>query len=296
LTITVGETWLAAQSQLLAAVDLGQALQANEARFEAQLLLQTAAGVNRAWLLAHEYDALPSDIGYAFARLLNRRLNGEPIAYILGHREFYGLNLIVSSDTLIPRPDTETLVDAALDKIALDRPTSILDLGTGSGAIALAIAQQRPLSEVIAVDASAAALAIAQKNAQALAISNVSFVASDWFDQLAPQRFDLIVSNPPYIAQDDAHLRLGDLRFEPLSALASGVDGLDAIRQIIDHSLIYLLPQAWIILEHGYDQAAQVEDLMAQTGLVNITTLQDLGGNDRVTMAKNPLIVSTHWD
>lgn len=296
MTITVGETWLAAQSQLLAEVDLGQALQANEARFEAQLLLQTAAGVNRAWLLAHEYDALPSDIGDAFARLLNRRLNGEPIAYILGQREFYGLNLIVSADTLIPRPDTETLVDAALDKIALDRPTSILDLGTGSGAIALAIAQQRPLSEVIAVDASAAALAIAQKNAQALAISNVSFVASDWFDQLAPQRFDLIVSNPPYIAQDDAHLRLGDLRFEPLSALASGVDGLDAIRQIIDHSLIYLLPQAWIILEHGYDQAAQVEDLMAQTGLVNITTLQDLGGNDRVTMAKNPLIVSTHWD
>jgi release factor glutamine methyltransferase len=296
VTTTVGETWLAAQSQLLTATALGQNLQASEARLEAQLLLQTAAGVNRAWLLAHEYDLLPSHISEAFLSLLQRRLHGEPIAYILGHREFYGLDLIVSSDTLIPRADTETLVDAALDKIAANHPAAVLDLGTGSGAIALAIAQQRPLAEVMALDASAAALDIAQKNAQALAISNVSFVASDWFEQLAPQRFDLIVSNPPYIAQHDVHLSLGDLRFEPLAALASGIDGLDAIRLIIDHSLIYLKPQAWLMLEHSYDQAEQVEDLMAKTGLVDIVTLQDLAGNDRVTIAKNPLIINTHWD
>jgi release factor glutamine methyltransferase len=293
---SVGQAWRSAQTQLLAAAALEGVLDASEAKFEAQLLLQTTVGVNRAWLVAHENDALPTAVATAYQRLLQRRLNGEPIAYILGCREFYGLNLMVSPDTLIPRADTETLVDAALAKIAVNHPASILDLGTGSGAIALAIAQQRPLSDIIALDASVAALDIAQQNAQALAISNVSFVASDWFDQLAAQRFDLIVSNPPYIAQHDAHLGLGDLRFEPLSALASGIDGLDAIRHIIEHSLIYLKPQAWLLLEHGYDQAAQVAELMAETGLVNISTLKDLGGNDRVTIAKNPLIVSTHWD
>lgn len=292
---TVAQAWRSAQSQLLAA-NLEGVKPAAAAKFEAQLLLQTAAGVNRAWLLAHEYDALPSPIAAAFARLLQRRLNGEPIAYILGRREFYGLNLMVSPDTLIPRADTETLVDAALAKIAANRPATILDLGTGSGAIALAIAAQRPLTDIIAVDASLAAIAIAQQNAQALAISNVHFFASDWFEQLAPQRFDLIVSNPPYIALHDAHLGQGDLRFEPLSALTSGIDGLDAIRHIVAHSLIYLKPQAWLMLEHGYNQAEQVVALMAQTGLVDIVTFKDLGGNDRVTIAKNPLIVSTHWD
>lgn len=293
---TVGQTWLAAQSQLLAATDLDGVLHASEAKFEAQLLLQTAAGVNRAWLLAHEYDTLSRPVAEEFQRLLQRRLLGEPIAYILGRREFYGLNLTVSRATLIPRADTETLVDAALAKIAVNQPSAILDLGTGSGAIALAIGQQRPLSDIIALDASVAALDIAQKNALALDVNNISFIASDWFEQLAPQRFDLIVSNPPYIAQHDAHLGRGDLRFEPLSALVSGVDGLDAIRHIIEHSLIFLKPQAWLLLEHGYDQAAQVAELMAETGLVNISTFKDLGGNDRVTMAKNPLIVSTHWD
>lgn len=293
---SIGQAWRSAQTQLLAAASLEGILQAGEARLEAQLLLQTAAGVNRAWLMAHEDDALPTAVATAYQRLLQRRLDGEPIAYILGRREFYGLNLMVSTATLIPRADTETLVDAALAKIAINCAASILDLGTGSGAIALAIAQQRPLSDIIALDASTAAVDIAQKNAQALAISNVRFINSDWFEQLAPQRFDLIVSNPPYIAEHDAHLRLGDLRFEPLSALASGIDGLDAIRHIIEHSLIYLKPQAWLMLEHGYDQAAQVTELMAETGLVNIVTIKDLGGNDRVTMAKNPLIVSTHWD
>jgi len=293
---SLAQTWRTAQGQLLAAASLEGVLQASAARLEAQLLLQTAAGVNRAWLMAHADDAVPSAVAADYQRLLQRRLNGEPIAYILGRREFYGLNLMISTATLIPRADSETLVDAALAKIAVNRPASILDLGTGSGAIALAIAQQRPLSAIIALDASVAAIDIAQQNAQALAISNVSFISSDWFEQLAPQRFDLIVSNPPYIAEHDAHLQLGDLRFEPLSALASGIDGLDAIRHIIAHSLVYLKPQAWLMLEHGYNQAESVTALMAETGLVNIVTIKDLGGNARVTIAKNPLIVSTHWD
>jgi release factor glutamine methyltransferase len=218
------------------------------------------------------------------------------MAYILGYREFYGLDLLVTPDTLIPRPDTETLVEAALVKIQSNVSCSILDLGTGSGAIALAIAKNRPQSNVMAVDTSATALKISKKNAQDLAIPNVQFILSNWFDELAGEKFDVIVSNPPYIEQDDAHLSQGDLRFEPISALASGMDGLNDIRHIIDNCLIYLKPQGWLMLEHGYNQAASVADLMARVGLTDIETIQDLGGNNRVTMAKNPLLVSTHWD
>lgn len=282
----------AAQSQLINSLGL----ETSDARLEAQLLLQTAAHKNRAWLIAHEGEALTDSIAQAFEALLKRRIQGEPIAYILGMREFYGLNLIVNQDTLIPRPDTEILVDAALTKISIHSAASILDLGTGSGAIALALAQERPQTNIIAADASLAALKIAEKNALALAIDNVAFILSDWFSQIPQQQFDLIVSNPPYIEKNDIHLSQGDLRFEPLSALASGLDGLDDIRCIVEKSLLYLKPQGWLMLEHGYNQARQVADLMAETGLINIVTLQDLGGNNRVTFAKNPLIVSKHWD
>lgn len=271
-------------------------LSLKEAKFESQLLLQSVLKVNRAWLIAHENDALQANNYADFQALLTRRLAGEPIAYILGSREFYGLNLIVTPDTLIPRPDTETLVEAALDKIAIDAPSAILDLGTGTGAIALAIAENRPQTNIIAVDASKAALEIAERNAQSLSIDNVQFMLSHWFDALDGEKFDVIVSNPPYIQVDDNHLTQGDLRFEPLSALASGIDGLDDIRQIITDCLIYLKPQGWLMLEHGYNQAESVTDLMAEIGLVNIETLKDLGGNHRVTLGKNPLIVSTHWD
>ncbi|HYN55374.1 MAG TPA: peptide chain release factor N(5)-glutamine methyltransferase [Methylotenera sp.] len=271
-------------------------LSIKEAKFEIQLILQFVLKVNRAWLIAHENDALAIHHEQAFHLLLARRLASEPIAYILGKREFYGLDLMVTPDTLIPRPDTETLVEAALAKIPNNANYSILDLGTGTGAIALAIATHRPNASIIAVDASKAALEIALQNAQNLHLLNVEFVLSDWFDKLDGERFDVIVSNPPYIEQDDAHLSQGDLRFEPISALASGIDGLDDIRQIIDNCLIHLKPQGWLMLEHGYDQAVQVADLMAETGLVDITTLRDLGGNHRVTIARNPLIVSTHWD
>ena len=270
-------------------------LKTEESVFEVQLLLQYALGVNRAWLIAHEHDVLQPNIHVVFEALLNRRLAGEPIAYIMGGREFYGLDLLVTPDTLIPRPDTETLVEAALAKI-LDNPNqTILDLGTGTGAIALAVAKHRPKANVVAVDASPAALEVAKKNAATLAITNVRLMLSDWFDALLGERFDLIVSNPPYIEQNDVHLTQGDVRFEPISALASGADGLDDIRHIVADCLIYLKPQGWLMIEHGYNQADLVADLMAEAGLVSIETIKDLGGNNRVTIAKNPLIVSSHW-
>ena len=264
---------------------------------EARLLLQQVLGVNRAWLIAHANDALQTSRDAEFQALLTRRLAGEPIAYLIRQREFYGLTLRVSPATLIPRPDSETLVDAALEKIPhpSTKPIAVLDLGTGSGAIALAIAHNRPQANVLAVDASDAALSVAQDNARELTLNNVQFALSNWYAKLAEQRFDVIVSNPPYIAQNDPHLSQGDLRFEPLSALAAGLDGLDDIRQITEQGLIHLKPQGWLMLEHGFDQGAAVRELMAQAGLVDITSKQDLGGNERVTLGKNPLIVSQHW-
>ncbi|HQS36652.1 MAG: protein-(glutamine-N5) methyltransferase, release factor-specific [Methylotenera sp. 24-45-7] len=298
-----------------------------EAKLDAQLLLQHTLNVNRAWLIAHENENLVPEKLAEFNSLIERRAKGVPIAYILGEREFYGLNFMVTPDTLIPRADTETLVEIALAKIAVDKVitntsfrsmsessvfqadnyktldsdirrndgVTVLDLGTGSGAIAMAIAKHRPQAQVIAVDASQAALAVAQRNAEHLQISNVQFLLSDWFSALEQVRFDVIVSNPPYIEQDDTHLTQGDLRFEPISALASGQDGLDDIRTIIDDCLVHLKPQGWLMLEHGYNQAQAVADLMAQIGLLNVETIKDFGGNDRVTIGKNPLIVSTHW-
>ena len=269
-------------------------LSSDEAKLEAQVLLQQVLNVSHAWLISHANDVLEAHQLEAFHVLVQRRLNGEPIAYILGQREFYGLNLTVTSDTLIPRPDTETLVEAALAKLTNNQAT-VLDLGTGTGAIALAVAKHRPMTHVTAVDFSTTALKVAAQNAKQLNITNITFVESHWFDALAPTPFDIIVSNPPYIEHHDAHLSQGDLRFEPLTALASGADGLDDIRKIINDCLVYLKPQGWLMLEHGYNQAEAVADLMANVGLSNIETIQDLGGNDRVTLGKNPLIVSTHW-
>ncbi|MBZ4200558.1 MAG: peptide chain release factor N(5)-glutamine methyltransferase [Methylotenera sp.] len=282
-----------------AALSLAAAkLNSADGAMEARLLLQEVLGVNRAWLIAHANDALQANRDAEFQALLARRLAGEPIAYITAYREFYGLNLRVSPATLIPRADSETLVEAALEKLAsrTKETPRVLDLGTGSGAIALAIAQHRPKALVCAVDASAPALAIAQENAARLNLGHVQFILSDWYASLANQRFDIIVSNPPYIAENDSHLSQGDLRFEPMSALASGPDGLDDIRSIIQQGLFHLMPQGWLMLEHGYQQAAAVRDLMANAGMVDVVTKQDLAGNDRVTLGKNPLIVSQHWD
>ena len=295
-----------------------QGIETETAKLEAQLLLQHALNVNRAWLIAHENDALEANIHAAYRALISRKLNDEPIAYILGCREFYGLNLKVTPDTLIPRPDTETLVEAALAKIAPSpqpSPTggegiknlqdltdsspsplrgrgvgergenlSILDLGTGTGAIALAIAKHYPHTHVTAVDASQATLNVAIENAQNLEIKNINFMLSDWFSSLKDQKFDIIVSNPPYIEQNDAHLTQGDLPWEPISALVAGHDGLDAIRQIIQNAPQHLNPHGWLLLEHGYNQAERVADLLKQAGFSEISHAQDLAGINRVTL------------
>jgi release factor glutamine methyltransferase len=268
-----------AQQQISEALSLDQQV----ARLEARLLLQNLLSVSHAWLLAHESDMVDASIYHQFQQQLQRRLIGEPIAHILGHREFFGLDLKVTADTLIPRPDTEILVEVALHCIAESEPYKVLDLGTGTGAIALAIASQRPYAVITAVDASIKALEVAHENAKRLGIQHVSFVQSDWFSKLGEQRFDLIISNPPYIAESDFHLKQGDLRFEPLSALASGEDGLNDIRQIVNQAAGHLNQQGSLHLEHGYDQAAQVAALMQSAGFSRISHTKDLAGITRVT-------------
>jgi len=263
-----------------------KAINNNEEKLEAQLLLQHVLQVNHAWLIAHAHDEIEAKAHTAFEALIQRRIAGEPIAYILGEREFYGLPFKVTPDTLIPRPDTETLVEAALAHIPQATVSTVLDLGTGTGAIALAIAKYRENAAVIAVDASKPALNIAQQNSQHLSISNVQFILSDWFSALEKNRFDVIVSNPPYIEREDVHLSQGDLRFEPRSALASGDDGLDAIRQIIQHAPAHLNPKGWLMLEHGYNQANVVSDLLKQSGFVEVESILDLAGIQRVTIGQ----------
>jgi release factor glutamine methyltransferase len=270
-----------------ASIALKQATQNAEARLETQLLLEHALNVNHAWLIAHAEDELDHQSQSAFQISIERRIKGEPIAYILGKREFYGLPLKVTSDTLIPRSDTETLVDTALTLIPKNAAQSILDLGTGSGAIALAIAKHRHLSSVTAVDACINALAIAMENAQHLNITNIKLRQSNWFDSLDSQTFDLIVSNPPYIEAHDIHLNRGDLRFEPLSALVSGDDGLNDIRHIISHAKHYLNVGGWLLIEHGYNQSDKVARLMQQAQFNAIQHIHDLAGIARVTIAQN---------
>ncbi len=258
-------------------------LDARTARIEVQILLQTLLNVNRAYVLTYSERVLSDDELSRYTGLRDRRLQGEPIAYILGEREFYGLNFRVTSATLIPRPDTELLVELALQQISQRGLCRVLDMGTGSGAIALSIAHVRPNADVVAVDASKAALLVASENILRLNLSNVRLLQSDWFAALAGEHFDLIVSNPPYIEMDDVHLKLGDVRFEPLSALASGADGLDDIRRILRDAKNHLKAGGWLMFEHGYDQALRVRQLMQQAGFTNVTSARDLSGIERVT-------------
>jgi len=265
----------------------GNALQQNlsltvaEARSEVQTLLQHVLTVNRAWLLAHPEQIPDAGRQAAYVKLLQRRLGGEPIAYILGEREFFGLKFKVTPATLIPRPETELLVELALAH--LPPQGRVLDLGTGSGAIALAIAHARPGAQVTAVDASAAALEVARQNAQGLGLVNVRCMHSDWFAALADERFDLIVSNPPYVAAGDTHLAQGDLRFEPRTALTSGADGLDDIHRIIAGASAHLDTNGWVLLEHGYDQAAVIRSLLLSDGFEQVFSETDLSGIERVS-------------
>ncbi len=265
-----------------------RALPGDEARREAALLLAHVLGVSDAWLVAHRDDAVEASRAAAFDALLRRRANGEPVAYLTGVRGFHALDLQVSPAVLIPRPETELLVDLALQRIPAEAECAVADLGTGSGAIALAIARARPRAEVLATDASAAALQVARGNAARLAIGNVAFAAGDWCAALGDRRFHVIVSNPPYVPEGDPHLGKGDPRFEPRAALASGADGLDAIRILVRDARRHLHPDAWLLLEHGFDQGAAVRDLLTRHAYVEVFTACDLGGHERASGGRLP--------
>ena len=268
--------------------DAAAKLRGPEARHEAELLLLHVLQRPRSWLFAHATDPVDLADRDSFHALLARRAAGEPVAYITGQWGFWTLQLEVSPATLIPRPETELLVEQALARLPADRPCTIADLGTGSGAIALALASERPLAQVLATDFSGEALAVAKRNAARNAVSNVAFAQGSWHAPLQGQRFDLIASNPPYIASDDPHLARGDLRFEPSTALASGQDGLDDIRLIADGARAHLLPGGWLLLEHGWDQGAAIRALLQQAGLDEVQTVQDLEQRDRVTLGRRP--------
>ena len=268
---------------------LNQAQTLGLARVDAQILLLHSLQRpqhDRAWLLAHDSDALSSAQETAWQNALQRRLQGEPVAYITGRKDFFGLTLNVDARVLDPRPDTEILVEWALELLptAPKHILRVLDLGTGSGAVALALQHQRPAAQVTAVDASADALAVAHTNTQRLNLP-VQCVLSHWMDAV-PGPFELIVSNPPYVAEGDPHLAA--LAHEPLSALTSGTDGLDDIRQIIAQAPSRLAPGGWLLLEHGWDQAAPVQALLREAGFVQVQSRRDLSGIERCTGAVMP--------
>lgn len=255
-------------------------------RADAEWLLAHALSRPRSWLFAHAGDPLPLDVADRFEALLARRQAGEPVAYLTGTQGFWTLELEVSSATLIPRPETEVLVELALARIPIEAAPRIADLGTGSGAIALAIAKERPRVAVIATDASTTALEVARRNAVRNRIANVEFREGDWLAPLAGETFDLIASNPPYIAEGDPHLDEGDLRFEPSTALSSGRDGLDAIRTIISAAPMHLHNGGWLLLEHGWDQGTAVRALLEAEGFIDVETARDLEDRDRISLGR----------
>lgn len=256
-------------------------------RAEARLLLAQALSVPRSTLVAHPERGLSQPERDRFEALVSRRAAGEPIAYIVGEREFHGLSLRVTPDVLIPRPETEHLVEQALERIPSGEPRSVLELGTGSGALAIAIARERPGSRLLATDISQAALAVAKGNAERHSVS-IEFLQSDWFAELAGRRFDLIVSNPPYVASGDPHLRQGDLRFEPRRALDGGRDGLDCLCLIVERSRDHLHAAGWLLFEHGHDQHLVCQGLLRDAGYEDVSDFPDLSGQPRVCAARWP--------
>ena len=257
-------------------------------RLDAELLLAQALGKSRGYL--HTWPEREPEASQLerFQAALARRRAGEPVAYILGRQGFWSLDLDVASHTLIPRPDTELLVETALALLPAT-PLQVLDLGTGTGAIALALACERPAWQVTGVDRVPEAVALAQGNGTRLQLANARFAESCWFSALAGQRFQLIVSNPPYIAAADPHLSQGDVRFEPSSALVAGIDGLDDIRVIIEQAPAHLLAGGWLLLEHGFDQAEAVRELLVQRGFAAVDSRRDLGGHQRISLGQWPL-------
>ncbi len=259
---------------------------------DARVLLAHVLGRDRAWLAAHADEELSQRDAEAFLALSRRRREGEPVGYLTGIREFWGLPLAVSPAVLLPRPETEGVVEIALARLPPGRQARVLDLGTGSGAIALAIAHERPCAQVLATDTSAAALDVARDNARRLLLANVEFLQSDWFASVPPvwrgAAFDLVASNPPYVVAGNPHLVLGDLRFEPAAALSPGGDGLAAIRRIVAGASGHLVAGGTLVVEHGYDQADAVAALFKASGFVDIVAARDLAGIPRVVAGKTP--------
>ena len=255
-------------------------------RLDAELLLSHATGLSRTSFRAWPEREIGPEQAETFDALVRERVRGQPIAYLLGHQEFWSLPLMVSPSTLIPRPDTECLVEAALD-LPVPETARVLDLGTGTGAIALALASERKSWQVLACDCVSDAVALARRNAESLGL-RIEVVQSSWFSDLASGKFDLIVSNPPYIASDDHHLGEGDVRFEPSSALVSGLDGLDDIRLIVHQAPQWLAPGGWLLLEHGFDQAAAVRDLLDARGFDAVASRKDYGDRERMTLGRWP--------
>jgi release factor glutamine methyltransferase len=260
----------------------------SEARREVQMLLTRAGQVDLASLLAHPERAAQAHATSAYAQTLARRLGGVPMAYVLGEREFYGLAFEISPAVLIPRPETELLVELALKRLPAHSAVTVLDLGTGSGCVAVTLAKLRPAARIVATDRSHEALAVAQSNARRHAVSNIAFRAGSWFEAVADERFDLIVSNPPYVARGDAHLLQGDLRFEPAIALTAGPNGLEALHAIVSEGPRYLAPGGWLLVEHGYGQAETVAQLFRLAGLVDVISRNDLAGIARAAGGRQP--------
>ncbi|MBG6245161.1 protein-(glutamine-N5) methyltransferase, release factor-specific [Candidatus Symbiopectobacterium sp. 'North America'] len=268
------------------ATALQQLIHSESPKRDAEILLEHVTCKGRTFLLAFGETLLDDVQLQRLSALLTRRINGEPVAYLTGEREFWSLSLAVSPVTLIPRPDTECLVEPALQCMAQFSAPTVLDLGTGTGAIALALASEHPDCTVTGVDVQPDAVTLAQRNAATLQLSNVQFVHGNWFEPVAPTRFSVIVSNPPYIDAEDTHLREGDVRFEPLSALVAAEGGLADLRWIIQQAPQHLKNTGWLLLEHGWQQGEPVRQLLQQLGFDQVATCCDYGGNERVTLGQ----------